>query len=86
MDDQDLDNSVLAIYGLSKKRNINCIEIVSCPRCKMPVEADTQYCGRCGMPLAKEAQQANDAAIKEFAAVIKSDPQLIDKLMTLLQK
>lgn len=76
MDDQEIDNSVLKIYGLSKTRNINCIDIVSCPRCKMPVEADTQFCGRCGMPLAKEAQVSLDATAEKLLDYFKQHPEI----------
>jgi len=82
---QDMQDSVLELYGLRKKRDEHSLEICKCPRCKTLVDADAKYCITCGMPLAKDVQQTNDTVMKEIAAFINSDPQLISKLMALVQ-
>jgi len=82
---RDMQDSVLELYGLRAKRDEHCLEIGKCPRCKTIVNADAKYCDKCGMPLAKDAQQTNDTVMKEIAAFINSEPQLISKLMALVQ-
>lgn len=81
----DLDNAILTMHGIVKKEDVGT-KAQRCPRCKVVMPPKAKYCEVCGMSLDCDVQQTHDSAMKELATFINSDPQIIAKFMTMLQK
>jgi len=64
---RDIDNAVLSIYGLSKKKEeeIQNGLPVKCPRCDFPNEHNAQFCSNCGLALTTKTAIENTHLIKE---------------------
>jgi len=75
---RDIDNAVLSIYGLSKKKEeeIQNGLPVKCPRCNFPNEHNAQFCSNCGLPLNEES------AIK----TLEKEKKYTEILIKLLEK
>ena len=73
---RDIDNAVLSIYGLSKKKEeeIQNGLPVKCPRCNFPNEHNAQFCSNCGLALDTKTaieEQEKEKEINKFAWIWK---------------
>jgi integrase/recombinase XerD len=78
---KDVDDAILASYGIIEKKNEEGNKIKVCARCGEKVSPGIRYCNKCGLPLEDDTDQNNDEAMKEMTAIIKKYPELFAKIL-----
>ena len=75
----EIDNAVLASYGIRVVQDKEGNKINRCARCSMPIPSGMRYCD-CGMPVTQEAAQDKEMLISDLLTYLQQDPTLLAKV------
>jgi len=86
---RDVDNSVLAVYGIKEaaKSNEPIIKTWICQRCQEANEPSTKFCKKCGLPVDALSGDKIEGLVIEFLKIIAGEfPQIKNKFREVVKE
>jgi integrase len=75
---EDVEEKILELYGISQGNNGKDLEIRQCPRCMQINDGVARFCSRCGLPLTEEAVKEVESWEKREAESVRDIDALLE--------